>query len=385
MRILLLCEGDAATADSWSGISRSILTELRRRGHAVSTGDVELYGLARWLTAGLSFSPDSRRWRTRYRLGPVGFACRSHNARRHVGTAGAGFDCVIQIGATFVVAEHGGVPYALMSDSNIRLAVEGAATGYTQAVALTQRELRDVERREAAVYRGAAAIFTLSERTRRSFIEGFGLDATRIHTVHAGPNFDRSRLAALGRTENHPPTVLFVGKQFHRKGGDVLLAAFREVKRHVPSAVLTVVGPDRLDATEPGVVSLGFLSKDRPEEWATLVDAYRSADVFCLPTRFEPLGVAFLEAMHFALPCVGTDVSAVREMVVDGETGFIVPADDVTVLADRLLRLLRDKELACKMGEAGRLRAQRCFTWEAVVDRMLQVLGPLVERARSRV
>ena len=74
-----------------------------------------------------------------------------------------------------------------------------------------------------------------------------------------------------------------------------------------------------------------------------------------------------------------------REMVVDGETGFIVPADDVTVLADRLLRLLRDKELACKMGEAGRLRAQRCFTWEAVVDRMLQVLGPLVERARSRV
>ena len=201
MRILLLCEGDAETADSWSGSARSILAELRRRGHTVVTGDVELYGLARWLAAGLSFSPDGRRWRTRYRLGGVGFVGRSLNARKHVGRVGSDFDCIIHIGATSVTAQHGGVPYALMSDSNIRLAVEGAATGYTQAVALSQRELRNVERREAAVYRGAAAIFTLSERTRRSFIEDFELDADRIHTVHAGPNFDLSGLAAVGRDE----------------------------------------------------------------------------------------------------------------------------------------------------------------------------------------
>jgi glycosyltransferase involved in cell wall biosynthesis len=273
----------------------------------------------------------------------------------------------------------------LVCDSNIRLAIEGALTGHTQAVALTPRELRDVEQREAAVYSGAAAIFTLSERTRRSFIDGFGLPPEQVHTVHAGPNFDTISFGADDLPHDHAPTVLFVGRRFERKGGDVLLAAFREVKRQIPTAVLTIVGPDELGEIEPGVVSLGFLSKDQPEQWAALVAAYRAADVFCLPTRFEPLGIAFIEAMHFALPCIGTDASAVREMVVDGETGFIVPPDDVPALTERLLRLLRDRSLARRMGAAGRSRAQRCFSWAAVADRMLGVLRPLLRPAGGGV
>ena len=78
----------------------------------------------------------------------------------------------------------------------------------------------------------------------------------------------------------------------------------------------------------------------------------------------------------FGLPCVGTAAWAVPEMVVDGETGFTIPVDDVDALTDRLVRLLSDSVLPRNMGRAGRLRAERYFTWPRVVERMTQAMTP---------
>ena len=68
-------------------------------------------------------------------------------------------------------------------------------------------------------------------------------------------------------------------------------------------------------------------------------------------------------------------------MIVDGETGFTVPIDDVEALTDRLLQVLRNRALARRMGEAGRTRAREHFTWNRVVQRMMQVIEPIVGRA----
>jgi glycosyltransferase involved in cell wall biosynthesis len=247
-------------------------------------------------------------------------------------------------------------------------------------VSLTPAELERVVRRESEIYRSAAGIFTLSERLRRSFVEDFGVSPSRVHAVHAGPNFDVTRIPrdAARDDPNHPPTILFVGRQFHRKGGDLLVQAFRRVRERIPEARLTIAGPLSLPMQEPGITFLGDLSKNDPNGWAALAAAYGSADVFCLPTRFEPLGIAFIEAMCFALPCVGTNAWAVPEMIVDGETGFTIPIDDLDALTDRLLRLLSDPALARRLGQAGRVRAERNFTWERVVQRMMQAIRPVV-------
>lgn len=353
--------------------------ELRSRGHEVIAGDVELYALDRWITAGLTFSPDRRRWHTKYRLAPVAFERRSRNASRRIAARLPGVDVILQVGATFEPLRHGATPYALFCDSNIRLAMEGAASGYGEAVSLSSDELRAVEAREAAVYHGAAVIFTLSEHTRQSFIRDFSIRPERVSAVYGGPNFDVREVAdEASRQSARPPTVLFVGRQFERKGGDLLLQAFRQARRSVPNAELLIVGPQQVGSSEAGVRSLGFLHKERPGDWALLAEAYRSADVFCLPTRFEPFGIVFIEAMHFGLPCIGTNVWAVPEIIADGETGFIVPPEDVNQLADCLVRLLRDRELARRMGAAGRARALRMFTWSAAVERMLVTLDAVI-------
>ena len=380
MNILFLSEGDAESWDSWSGISKSLVDHLRSAGHAVVTGDVALDGVDRWLGAALTFAIDRRRWGTRFHLSGLPFRLRSRRAARSLAAQRGRMDLILQVGATFQPRGRGAIPHFLCCDSNIRMAEHGAASGYSDAVSLTRRELARVQQRELEVYRHAAGIFTLSERLRRSFIEDLGLPPDRVHAIHAGPNLDVARIPrTLPRDDaSHPPTILFVGRQFHRKGGDLLTRAFRRVQERIADASLLIAGPPSLPATGPGITLLGDLNKNQPTGWAALVAAYGSADVFCLPTRFEPFGIAFIEAMYFGLPCIGTDAWAVPEMIVDGETGFTVPIDDVDALTDRLVRLLSDRALARTMGRAGRVRAERHFTWERAVQRMMAVIQPVV-------
>ena len=378
LKILLLCEGDARSWDSWSGITKSLVDELGAAGHAVETRDVDLYGNERLLGAALTFSVDRRRWATRFHLSGQPFRLRSRNARRHIAAQRGKVDFILQIGAAFQPLGRGAVPYFLCCDSNIRMAEHGAASGYSDAVSLTAPELLQVAQREVEVYRRASGIFTLSERLRRSFIEDFDLPPSRVHAVHAGPNFDVTRIPrdTPRNGSSHAPAILFVGRQFHRKGGDLLLQAFRRVRERISNARLLIAGPPSLSAQEPGMTFLGDLNKNEPSGWAALVEAYGSADVFCLPTRFEPFGIAFIEAMYFALPCIGTDAWAVPEMIENGETGFTIPIDDLDALTDRLLRLLSDPVLARRMGRAGRQRAESHFTWEGVVQRMTRAIRP---------
>lgn len=374
MKILILSEGDAEAWDSWSGITTSLIATLRSRGHTVIAGDIDLYGWSRRIAMALSFSPNLQRWRSGYHLGAAAFRLRTRNARRLI-RMHPDAELILQIGATFT-PEGARAPYALYCDSNFRMAEYGAEYGFSDAVPLTAAQKAAVHRRERGVYENAACVFAISGRLRRSFIEDIGLPADRVHAIHAGPNFSAEELrqAELPK-EAHPPTVLFVGRQFDRKGGDVLLRAFRRVRARVPEAELVIVGPDKALASEPGVSWQGRLDRRTPEGAAALLRAYRNADVFCLPTRFEPFGIVFLEAMFFGLACVGTDAWAVPEMIADGETGFTVPINDDVALADRLTRLLTDPALTRQLGQAGRERAQVYFTWPAVVSRLLHGLA----------
>lgn len=378
MKILFLCEGSPDERHSWSGTAYSVARELRDRGHQVIGGDVELRGLDRWTAAGLTFSPQRDRWGTKFRLGRASFERRSRRAARYAGPGSPEADVILQIGATFEPRDRA-VPYALYCDSNIRMAERGLESGYSDAVFLSERERRAIVDREAKVYRDASAIFTLSERLRRSFIEDFAIPPSKVVAVGAGPNLDVD-LSSMVRAPDDParrPTVLFVGKQFERKGGPQLLEAFRLVRTRVPDARLVIVGPERVDGADDGVECLGYLSKRDPDQARTLKKAYATADVFCLPTKFEPFGVVFLEAMFYGLPCIGPDAWAVPEMIRDGESGFTFPTEDTGALANRLIELLTNRQLARRFGAAGQSRARREYTWPAVVGRMLERLEPL--------
>jgi len=380
MKILVLCEGDAETYQSWSGISISVVHHLRKLGHTVYTGDADLKGLTRWLAIASSWSPNRFRWWVRYHLTGLPFKLRTRRAQQVIRLHRDRVDVILQFGATFEPRGRGELPYVLYCDGNARLAERGETGGQAEVGALSAGELARVIQREAKIYQGASRIFTFSDRLTSSFVEDFAVPAHKVRTVNAGPNIDPEAVPVPDEAPlRDPRTILFVGRRFQRKGGDLLLAAFASVKEEFPDARLLIIGPNEpLAPPQAGVEWLGFLRKEDPDQKARLTRAYQEADVFCLPTRFEPFGVVFLEAMLHGLPCVGPNAWAVPEMIVDGETGILVEPENVQQLASALGRLMVSKNLAHQMGSAGRNRAVDHFLWDKVVARMVEGMSEVL-------
>ncbi len=307
MRILLLAEGNPETWDSWSGSSHSLLRALRAMGHHVIGADVSEGRLARWVDLARSWAPNRRRWAARYHLGPAGFARRSRRARALLAQHGGQFDVVLQIGATFDALRWTDRPGFVYCDANASLAGRDAPAGDVAALRSAEREA--VLARERAVYDRATAVLAMSEYLRRSFMADFSVPAHAVETVYAGPNLDLEAILPVNGKRGGPPTILFIGKQWERKGGPLVLQAFRGVRAAIPDARLMIVGctPSIPADSAAGVVIVGRVAKESANGQATLSDLYRGADVFCMPSLFEPFGVVFIEAMLHGLPCIGSD------------------------------------------------------------------------------
>lgn len=202
----------------------------------------------------------------------------------------------------------------------------------------------------------------------------FDVPAAKLTPVGAGINFP-----FVPRPQErgyHGPHLLFVGRQFERKGGKILLEAFHRVRREMPEARLTIIGPPAGEAI-PGVRWLGEVSKATPQGLTTLVSAYTEASVFVLPSLYEPFGIAFAEAMAHCLPCVGTRTCAIPEIIAHGQTGLLVPVGDTRALATALLSLLRNPDQCYAFGRSGYDRFQGRFRWDVVARKIVETLTML--------
>ena len=378
MRILLLAEGDPETWDSWSGSSRSLLRALRSLGHHIVGGDVSEPGGRRWANMVRSWVPNRRRWSARYHFGPLGFRDRGRRARALLARHGSRVDAVLQIGATFDALRHTDRPGFVYCDSNAQLTARDAPAGEVAALRPVERD--ELMARERAVYAGASAVFAMSDYLRRSFLADFGVPGDRVHTVFAGANLDLQGLPPLRVSREGPPTILFVGKQWERKGGPVLVEAFRGVRRAIPEARLVVVGCTPPVGGVAGLEVLGPVAKHAGNGPGRLSALYQRADVFCMPSQFEPFGVVFVEAMLHGLPCIGSDRCAIPEIIEHGETGWVVPAGDAATLRDRLVAALGRSHALADMRRRCRERALRLFTWERVAERIAAVMSAAAPR-----
>jgi glycosyltransferase involved in cell wall biosynthesis len=239
--------------------------------------------------------------------------------------------------------------------------------------------LRAWYRREREIYHAARHLFAFCEATRTSLIDDYGIDPARVTVTGGGVNFAQLPMAMVGQgwRRDRDPVILFVGNDFVRKGGEILLSAFRRVRETFPEARLQLVGTLPPIAPEPGVEVLGRIhDRDR------VAALYRGASLFAMPSFFDPYPLVTLEAMAFGLPVVTTAQMGTPEMIDDGVTGRLVAPGSVDELADAMVRLLQDPEAAALMGAAARHDVERRFTWDAVVERMAPVLESVAARGR---
>jgi glycosyltransferase involved in cell wall biosynthesis len=216
---------------------------------------------------------------------------------------------------------------------------------------------------ERELYRKATVCFTTSRFAADSITQDYGVPAGRVESVESGCNIDLPD--AFPERSRPPRVILFLGVEWDRKGGPVLLEAMKTVRQEFPDAVLEVVGCASLGWDLPGVV---FRGRIPGEEVATRL---LQADIMCLPSLSEPSAVAISEAAGYGLPVVSTRVGGTPERVIHGETGLLVEPNEADSLASALLEVMRDPAGARRFGRAGRQLVLEKYTWRAVAEKII--------------
>ena len=213
--------------------------------------------------------------------------------------------------------------------------------------------------------------YTFSNWAREAYL-AFGTPPSKIHVLY--PGFDIPA-ASLGRQTDEDVTYLFLGRQPRRKGGDLVLSAFRELRDSQPRSRLIYVSDELPRERIEGVEARPLVSMFEVSH------LYARADVFVNPTRAEGFGFTNVEAQGYGLPVISTRRWAIPEVVQEGVTGLLVEPDDHAGLLRAMRALGESKTMRQEMGAAGRARFQVRFS----LDVFQKGLRALYDQALSDV
>ncbi len=232
---------------------------------------------------------------------------------------------------------------------------------------------------ERAVARRASRIVAITHALARFQVERVGLPADKVEVIHYGLDElpDAWGENAADDVPRDARVLLAVCRLEPQKGVDVAVRALPDIRARHAGARLVVLGegPQRAELEE--LARALDVPVHLPGRVPDVAAWLRRADVLMHPARWEGFGLALLEAMLASLPVVATNVSSIPEIVVDGETGLLVPPDDAAALAAAVTRVLDDP---AGYGERGHKRARTEFSVARMADRTLRVYETALER-----
>jgi glycosyltransferase involved in cell wall biosynthesis len=235
---------------------------------------------------------------------------------------------------------------------------------YTQTGRREYLASRWFRQTELKIYREATAIFVMSGNIRKSLLRQYNIPDDKVFLVYAGADgkYSINRDSKKFRNKN----IVFVGKDWKRKGGPLLIEAFGKVLKKIPDATLTIIGCNPEVKINNCTIS-GVLPQQQ------IIKAYESATVFCLPTRREPFGMVFIEAMYNRLPVICPAVGATTDLIENGRNGYLVPYS-AEALAEKLILVLRNPGLAESLGNQAFKSVSETYTWKNTGNLMARVI-----------
>jgi glycosyltransferase involved in cell wall biosynthesis len=210
---------------------------------------------------------------------------------------------------------------------------------------------------EPEVYHNATHVFTMSNHVTQTLVRDYGCAPDKVSCVYCGPNVPERPSIHYPSDRYASGRILFMGFDWQRKGGPQVVEAYRQIYQRHPEASLTIVGSEQqLDL--PRVTAVARVPLNEISSY------FAKSAIFCMPTRREPFGTAFLDAAYHKLPIISSRLGALPDYVTDGVNGFLVHPNDVSGLAAALERLLADPDLCQRMGETNYEIVSSRYSWE---------------------
>ncbi len=216
-------------------------------------------------------------------------------------------------------------------------------------------------------YHKCRGIFTMSEWLRNDMIENTKLSPDQVHAIGGGCNVDISSVNAASKKGNK---FLFIGKEWKRKNGPLVLDAFTQLQHRHSGVELHIAGvkkPDNVCGIK-NTFWYGML------DFEAVSELYNKCDYFVMPSVFEAYGLVFAEALIFGLPCIGANRFAMPEFIKHGENGYLIGTDTVEELLHYMEMIMANRQELCDYIKENQGLYVKKYNWNTVANRMLEVM-----------
>lgn len=240
---------------------------------------------------------------------------------------------------------------------------------------------------EKMAVEAADGVIAVSSEMKQDILKFYPIPDERITVIHNGidleeyrPVSDQDYLREQGIIE---PYILFVGRISRQKGILQLVEAFCSLPESRLNLVLCASAPDTPELEQElkekidGHPKIKWLNQMVPKK--DVIQLYSHAEAFVCPSIYEPFGIINLEAMACQTPVIASKVGGIKEVVVDGETGILVPPDNPARLAEAIHRVTSDPDLAQKFKENGRKRVEEHFGWDKIAAKTKRLYEKVIE------
>ncbi|RUR76294.1 glycosyltransferase family 4 protein [Chlorogloeopsis fritschii PCC 9212] len=221
---------------------------------------------------------------------------------------------------------------------------------------------------EMTAYQRARHIFTLGNIVKTSLIEDYGIKPEKITVVGSS---SRSQKLYEGEKTFGTKQILFNGSDFERKGGDVVLAAFKQVKKVLPEAKLVIIGK-KLDLHEDGVFNPGYILSSSEKQ-----NLFLESDLVVAPAYCEPYGLFLVEAFNYGVPCIIANNDGMPDIVDNGVNGVVIAQPNSDILAEKIIHLLSDIPVLKTMSKNARSKVKTQLNWNVIGEKVSQVLSTI--------
>ncbi|MBD1821733.1 glycosyltransferase family 4 protein [Cyanobacteria bacterium FACHB-DQ100] len=299
------------------------------------------------------------------------FVLKSQQAERRIQHLSKPPDFVLQIFGTYRPAWNNTIPYAMLLDYTTALAERNWSAW---ATFLSDRSRQDWFECERLAYHRATHIFSMSHVVKRSLIQDYGMPADKITVVGSSGDFQEPY---AGEKTFGSRQILFNGSDFERKGGEIVLAAFRQVRRVIPEAKLVVVGK-KLPFEEAGIVNPGHIASR-----SDLHQLFLQSDLVVAPAYCDPFPTFLMEAMNYGTPCIVSDRDGMPEIVDHDINGIVIDQITPEQLAEVMINTLNDPQKLTVMSQAARHKMKTQLNWNTIADQIAHTIFAMAEADRS--
>ena len=374
MNIGFACDWGENRGKAWSGAAYSLYESMKKLdGFNLCDLDVNVKGFELFLYKILNLKLYKGKITTKYGFSKLYLNSVKKNLFNNLNKFKKmeTLDTILEIGDISIIKN---IPFFIYQDLSLDLLIRYLKENSKEVPGFELFNLNDFYKRrewQLKIYEKCSGVFTMSKWLANSLVTDTGLPSKKIHVVHAGANIIPDKINYHLIEKKRESIILFIGRDFFRKGGDIVVKAFKILKKKYSSNLkLIIIGQKYwpLNGEIPdGVVLLGDTS------WEVIRKYYMMADLYCMPSRFEAFGIVFTEALSFGVPCIGRKLCAMPEIIKPGINGYLLDNENPKNLAEIIVKVLEDVDMKFRMKKLSK-HYREYYSWNRVASDIVKIM-----------